>query len=43
MSKENEKLPPDAVRAKIAKYALLTVLTWLALFAGMAFLRYGAG
>ena len=43
MSKENRKSPPDAFRAKIAKYALLTVLAWLALFAGMAFLRFGTG
>ena len=43
MSKENGKSPPDAFRAKITKYALLTVLTWLALFAGMAFLRFGTG
>ena len=43
MSKENGKPPPDAFRAKIAKYALMTVLTWLTLFAGMAFLRFGTG
>ena len=43
MSMENGKSPPDAFRAKITKYALLTVLTWLALLAGMAFLRFGIG
>ncbi len=43
MHKENGKPPPDDLRAKITKYALLTVLTWLALFVGMAFVRFGTG
>jgi hypothetical protein len=43
MNKENGTLPPEAFRARIAQYALLTTLTWLALFAGMAFLRFGTG
>ena len=43
MNKKNGKSPPDAFRAKIAKYALLTVLASLALFVGMAFLRFGTG
>jgi hypothetical protein len=43
MSKKDRKSPPDAFRAKIAEYALLTVLAALALLAGMAFLRFGTG
>jgi hypothetical protein len=43
MNKKNGKSPPDAFRAKITKYALWTVLTWLALLVGMAFLRFGTG
>ncbi len=43
MSKENRNSPPDDFRAKIAEYALLTVLAWLALLAAMAFLRFGTG
>ena len=43
MNKENGKSLPDAFRTKITKYALLTVLIWLALFVGMAFVRFGTG
>lgn len=43
MSKEKGKSPREAFRAKVTKYALWTVLTWLAILAGMAFLRFGTG
>lgn len=42
MNKEKEKSPDD-FRAKVTKYALWTVLTWLALMVGMAFVRFGSG
>lgn len=43
MSNGNRKSRPDALQTKITEYALLTILVSLALFAGMAFLRFGTG
>jgi hypothetical protein len=43
MSKENRKSQPDAFQTRITEYVLLTVLASLALFAGMAYLRFGTG
>ncbi|MCX5891824.1 MAG: hypothetical protein NTW80_02440 [Deltaproteobacteria bacterium] len=43
MGKGYRKSPPDAFRTRVTEYALLTVLASLALFAGLAFLRFGSG
>lgn len=43
MEKSYRRLTPEDFRTKITEYALLTLLAWLALFAGLAFLRFGTG
>jgi len=43
MEKGYRRSPPDAFRTKVTEYALLTVLASLALFAVLAFLRFGTG
>lgn len=40
---ENKKAPPDDFRTRVAEYALLTAMASIALFIGMAFLRFGTG